>query len=300
MTNNADREYLNLLQKILKHGTQKADRTGTGTISLFGNHIEFDLEEGFPLLTTKRVPFKSVAHELFWFLKGDTNIRYLLDNNVKIWNDDAYRWHKIQNPNSVMDKERYLEVVKLGTRDFLGLGELGAIYGAQWIKWQNGDEAPINQVQNVIEAIKTNPDSRRHLVSAWNPSVLAEVALPPCHYAFQFYVENGRLSCMWNQRSVDSPLGLPFNIASYALLTHLVAKMTGLKVGRLIGSLGDTHIYLNQIDQVKIQLGREPRPLPQLNIKTVRDRIEDYTFDDLELIGYDPHPAIKIDLSVGN
>src|SRR5437763_1077997 len=305
-----DKQYLNLLEDILLYGEKKEDRTGTGTISLFGPQIECNLQAGFPLLTTKKLHIPSIVHELLWFLKGDTNIRYLNDNKVKIWNDDAYRWHKTQNPNSTMSKERFIEVVMQGDRDYLHLGELGPVYGAQWRAWGTGktayqgdDEYPskikIDQVASVIEQIKNNPDSRRHIVSAWNPAEIDEMALPPCHILYQFYVSNGYLSCKMYQRSADVFLGVPFNISSYALLTHLVAKMTGLQPGRLILTFCDAHIYSNHIEQVKEQLTRYPKPLPKLEVKTVHDNIEDYEFEDIEIIGYNPHPLIKGKLSVG-
>lgn len=291
----ADLEYLALVDKIFKYGTVKKDRTGTGTISLFGPQMEFDLQAGFPLLTTKKLPFRVIAEELFWFENGGTNIRDLLDKNVHIWDDDAYRWHRTQHPNSTMSMERFLEVVKQGDFDYVGLGDLGPIYAKQWRDW-NG----IDQVADVIEQIKKDPDGRRHIVSAWNVSDLPKMALPPCHVLYQFYVENGRLSCKLYQRSADIFLGVPFNIASYALKTHLVAKMTGLEVGRFIHTFGDAHIYLNHVEQLQLQMTREPKPLPKLEVLTVHDRIEDYTMADLKLTGYDPHGPIKGKVSVGN
>lgn len=305
-----DKQYQYLLSDILVYGEEKGDRTGTGTISLFGPQIECNLEHGFPLLTTKKLHIPSIVYELLWFLKGDTNIRYLNENKVKIWNDDAYRWHKTKFPESSMSKERFIEVIMQGERDYLNFGDLGPVYGKQWrafstgeVSYQPGAEYPtevtIDQLADVIQQIKDNPDSRRLLVSAWNPAKIDKMALPPCHIMFQFYVSNGYLSCKMYQRSADVFLGVPFNIASYALLTHLVAKMTGLKPGRLILSFGDAHIYKNHIKQVEEQLGREPKPLPTIEIKTVRDRIEDYTFEDIEITGYDPHGPIKGKLSVG-
>jgi thymidylate synthase len=307
---NIDEQYLGLLEDILTYGEIKGDRTGTGTISLFGPQIECNLEHGFPLLTTKKLHIPSIVYELLWFLKGDHNIRYLNENKVKIWNDDAYRWHKTQHPNSTMSKERYLEVIMQGNYDYIQLGSLGPVYGVQWRKWLSSEvgylednEYPlpvvIDQVADVIEQIRNNPDSRRLVVSAWNPAEIDKMALPPCHILYQFYVSNGYLSCKMYQRSADVFLGVPFNIASYALLTHLVAKMTGLKPGRLILTFGDAHIYTNHIEQVKEQLNRKPKPLPTIEIKTVRDKIEDYTFDDIEISGYTPHPLIKGKLSVG-
>lgn len=306
--NHVDVEYLNLVKKIFQYGNVREDRTGTGTISLFGPQLEFDLQEGFPLLTTKKLPFRVIAEELFWFLSGSTSLKDLLDRNVNIWNADGYRWHKTLYPESDLTEEEFLGAVISGEP---GIGDLGRIYGSQWRNWTVdragyvGEEKEylytdhFDQIETVINEIKTNPTSRRLLVSAWNVGDLRDMALPPCHVLFQFYVENNRLSCKMYQRSVDTFLGLPFNIASYALLTHLIAKMTDLDVGRLIITMGDSHIYLNHREQLKLQLTREPRPMPTLIVKTKKDRIEDYTMDDLELIGYDPHPVIKGKISVG-
>lgn len=265
--NNADTQYLNLCRHILANGVAKTDRTGTGTLSTFGYQMRFDLNEGFPMLTTKRLHWPSIAHELLWFLSGDTNIEYLRDNGVRIWDEWAD-----------------------------GDGELGPVYGEQWRKWswidswENGHH--IDQIADVIEQIRTNPDSRRLLVNAWNVGELSYMALPPCHFAFQFYVANGKLSCQLYQRSGDVFLGVPFNIASYSLLTHMIAHVTGLEVGEFVHTLGDAHIYSNHIEQVKTQLEREPRSLPSLNIKRSVTGIDDFTFDDFEIIGYDPHPHI--------
>jgi thymidylate synthase len=289
-----DLEYLGLVEKIFKYGTVKKDRTGTGTLSLFGPQIELDLQEGFPLLTTKQLPFRVISEELFWFLSGSTSLRALLDRNVNIWNADAYRWHRTLNPESTMSEDRFLEVVKQGDEDILGLGDLGPIYGKQWTDW-NG----INQVHQVIDKVKNDPDDRRIIISGWNVGELDKMALPPCHVLYQFYVENGRLSCKLYQRSADIFLGVPFNIASGALKTHIIAKMAGLEVGRFIHTFGDAHIYLNHAEQLKLQLGRAPRQMPKLEVLTVHDRIEDYTMDDLKLIGYEPHPVIKGRVSVG-
>ncbi|AFQ96329.1 thymidylate synthase [Bacillus phage vB_BceM_Bc431v3] len=288
MINSVDEQYLALAERVITKGVQKGDRTGTGTMSVFGAQMRFDLSEGFPLLTTKRVPFRIVAQELLWFVKGSTDLKYLLDNNVHIWDDDAYRWYR--DNHGRMNKEEFLKAVQL--RGF----ELGDIYGAQWRNW-NGEN--IDQLKDLIEQVKTNPDSRRMLMIAFNPSVLGKVALPPCHYAVQLYVAEGKLSLMFTMRSNDIFLGLPFNIASYALLVHIIAKMTGLEVGELVYSAGDAHVYLNHIEQVKEQLQREPRLLPKLTVKTVHENIEDYTIDDFELEGYDPHPTIKGKVSVG-
>jgi thymidylate synthase len=263
------RNYLDLLQDVLDHGVAKEDRTGTGTLSVFGRQLRYDLSEGFPLVTTKRVHLKSVVHELLWFLKGETNIRYLKENGVSIWNEWA-------------DEN----------------GDLGPVYGSQWRAWETPDGRTIDQIQQVVEGIKRNPDSRRHLVSAWNVSVIDEMKLPPCHFVFQFYVAQGKLSCMLTMRSVDTFLGLPFNIASYALLTHMIAQQCDLEVGEFIWSGGDVHIYSNHLDQVKLQLSRDPLPIPRLNILRKPESIFDYTFDDFEFAGYEHHPPIKAPVAV--
>ncbi|KAA9006529.1 thymidylate synthase [Paenibacillus spiritus] len=263
------RKYLDLLQDILDHGTEKSDRTGTGTVSVFGRQLRFDLSEGFPLLTTKRIHLKSVIHELLWFLSGDTNIRYLKENGVTIWDEWA-------------DEE----------------GNLGPVYGSQWRTWESADGRRIDQITEVIEGIKRNPDSRRHLVSAWNVGEIEQMKLPPCHYAFQFYVADGKLSCLLNMRSVDTFLGLPFNIASYALLTHMVAQQTDLEPGEFIWSGGDVHIYTNHLEQVRTQLAREPYELPQLHIRRKPDSIFDYEYEDFEFLNYRHHPAIKAPVAI--
>ncbi|GGF94558.1 thymidylate synthase [Paenibacillus aceti] len=263
------KNYLNLLQDVLDHGTEKEDRTGTGTYSVFGRQLRFDLSEGFPLMTTKRIHLKSVIHELLWFLRGDTNIKYLKENGVTIWDEWA-------------DEN----------------GDLGPVYGSQWRSWPTPDGRRIDQISRVIDSIKNNPDSRRHLVSAWNVAEIDEMKLPPCHFVFQFYVADGKLSCMLTMRSVDTFLGLPFNIASYALLTHMVAQQCGLEVGEFIWSGGDVHIYKNHLEQVNTQLQREPYPLPQLVIKRKPDSIFDYVYDDFEFVGYQHHPGIKAPVAI--
>ncbi|MBB6176795.1 MULTISPECIES: thymidylate synthase [Anoxybacillus] len=263
------KQYLQLLEDILQNGVYKDDRTGTGTLSVFGRQLRFDLREGFPLLTTKKLHIRSIIHELLWFLSGDTNIRYLKENGVTIWDEWA-------------DEN----------------GDLGPVYGAQWRSWRGADGRTIDQISEVIEQIKSNPNSRRLLVSAWNVAELDDMKLPPCHYAFQFYVENGMLSCMWQQRSVDTFLGLPFNIASYALLTYMVAQQCDLQPKELIFTGGDVHLYMNHIEQAKLQLTREPRPLPKLIIKRKPASIFEYRFEDFEIVDYDPHPHIKADVSV--
>jgi thymidylate synthase len=263
------RNYLDLLQEVLDNGVKKEDRTGTGTLSVFGRQLRFDLSKGFPLVTTKRIHLKSVVHELLWFLRGDTNIHYLKEHGVRIWDEWA-------------DEN----------------GDLGPVYGSQWRSWETPDGRTIDQIQQVVDGIKKNPDSRRHLVSAWNVAVIDEMKLPPCHFVFQFYVANGKLSCMLTMRSVDTFLGLPFNIASYALLTHMIAQQCDLEVGEFVWSGGDVHIYSNHLEQVKLQLTRDPLPLPKLNILRKPDSIFDYKFEDFEFAEYEQHPAIKATVAV--
>lgn len=263
------RSYLNFLQHILDHGVQKSDRTGTGTLSAFAYDMRFDLSAGFPLVTTKKLHLKSIICELLWFLRGDTNIRFLQHHGVSIWDEWA-------------DAD----------------GNLGPVYGKQWRAWQGFDGQTIDQMQQLLDEIKQNPDSRRLIVSAWNVSDLKQMALPPCHLLLQFYVANGRLSCKLTQRSADAFLGVPFNIASYALLTHLVARECQLQVGEFIWSGGDCHIYLNHLEQVATQLSREPYPLPQLLIKRTPKSLFDYQLDDFEFIDYKHHPAIKAPVAV--
>ncbi|MFC7392810.1 thymidylate synthase [Scopulibacillus cellulosilyticus] len=262
-------QYLNLCREILKEGSKKEDRTGTGTISRFGYQMRFPLQDGFPLLTTKKLHIKSIIYELLWFLKGDTNVRYLQEHGVRIWNEWA-------------DEH----------------GELGPVYGYQWRSWPGKNGETIDQISRVVEMIKHNPDSRRLIVTAWNPADIEEMALPPCHCLFQFYVNDGRLSCQLYQRSGDVFLGVPFNIASYALLTHMIAHVTGLEPGDFIHTIGDAHIYLNHLDQVQEQLTREPRQLPQLKINRHVYSIFDFKFEDFTIEGYDPHPHIKGKVSV--
>ncbi len=263
------RQYLDLLSAVLERGVPKGDRTGTGTISLFGYQMRFSLEDGFPLLTTKKLHTRSIFHELLWFLKGETNIKYLKENNVTIWDE----WAATD-------------------------GDLGPIYGKQWRKWEGKDGKVIDQIAEVIEQIKTNPNSRRLIVSAWNVADIPQMALAPCHCFFQFYVVDGRLSCQLYQRSCDVFLGVPFNIASYALLTHMVAQVTGLKPGDFVHTLGDAHLYVNHLDQAKEQLKREPRPLPTLKLNPSVKSINDFKFEDIEVVGYDPHPAIKAPIAI--
>lgn len=256
-------QYLNLLNRILTEGTQKGDRTGTGTLSIFGHQMRFDLRDGFPVLTTKKLHLKSIIYELLWFLRGDTNVHYLQEHGVRIWNEWA-------------DEN----------------GELGPVYGHQWRSWPDYKGGTIDQIKNVVDMIKHNPDSRRMLVTAWNPAEVDDMALPPCHCLFQFYVADGRLSLQLYQRSADSFLGVPFNIASYALLLQMIAQVTGLEAGEFIHTTGDTHLYLNHLEQAKLQLTREPRPLPKMKINPEVKDIFDFKYEDFELIGYDPLPHI--------
>ncbi|SFE68933.1 thymidylate synthase [Thermophagus xiamenensis] len=262
-------QYKELLKRVLDEGVRKTDRTGTGTISVFGHQMRFDLQQGFPLLTTKKLHLKSIIYELLWFIKGGTNVKYLQDNGVRIWNAWA-------------DEK----------------GNLGPIYGYQWRSWPDYHGGYIDQLQQVIDSIRTNPDSRRHIVSAWNVGQLDEMRLPPCHILFQFYVANGKLSCQLYQRSADIFLGVPFNIASYALLTMMVAQVTELQPGEFIHTLGDAHIYLNHIEQVKLQLTRSPRPLPTMTLNSNVKNIDEFDFDDFTLSNYNPHPHIKGEISV--
>ncbi len=263
------RQYLDLLNHILTTGVEKRDRTGTGTISTFGYQMRFDLEKGFPVMTTKKLHLRSIIYELLWFLKGDTNIKYLNDNRVSIWDEWA-------------DEN----------------GDLGHIYGYQWRLWPTPEGNPVDQITGVIKSIKENPDSRRHLVCAWNVGELDKMALPPCHVLFQFYVGNGRLSCHLYQRSADTFLGVPFNIASYALLTMMMAQVTGLKPGAFVHTFGDVHIYLNHVDQSKLQLTRKPYPLPEMKINPDVKSIFDFKYEDFQLVNYRSHPHIKGEISV--
>lgn len=262
--------YLDLLNRILTEGATKTDRTGTGTMSVFGSQMRFDLANGFPLLTTKKLHLKSIIHELLWFLAGDTNVHYLQENGVRIWNEWA-------------DPET---------------GELGPVYGHQWRSWPDYKGGTIDQITQVVDLIKHHPDSRRMLVTAWNPAEVDQMALPPCHCLFQFYVADGRLSLQLYQRSADTFLGVPFNIASYALLLQMMAQVTGLEVGEFIHTTGDTHLYLNHLDQARLQLTREPRPLPRMIINPDVKSIFDFKYEDFQLEGYDPHPHIKAEVSV--
>jgi thymidylate synthase len=263
------RAYLDLLRHILDHGVQKSDRTGTGTLSIFGYQMRFDLSQGFPLLTTKKLHLRSILHELLWFLAGDTNVRALHEHGVTIWDEWA-------------DEE----------------GNLGPIYGAQWRSWPAAGGGSIDQISRLVEQIRANPDSRRHVVSAWNVADLDAMAIPPCHALFQFWVAEGRLSCQLYQRSADVFLGVPFNIASYALLTMMVAQVCGLEPADFVHTFGDAHLYLNHLEQARLQLTREPRPRPRMALNPERKSLLDFTYEDFTLSGYDPHPAIKAPIAV--
>lgn len=318
--NYGEQAYLDLCKNILNHGFEKNDRTGTGAFSVFGHQMRFDLSQGFPLLTTKKVPFRLIASELLWFIKGDTNIRYLLENNNNIWNEWAFKkWVESDEYNgpdmtdfgrrSLEDdafNERYREQMNifktniLSDQDFASkYGDLGSVYGKQWRHWKTTTNDTIDQLKQVIDSIKHNPDSRRHIVSAWNPEDIPSMALPPCHTLFQFYVADGKLSCQLYQRSGDLFLGVPFNIASYALLTHLIAYETGLEVGEFVHTFGDVHLYTNHVNQVKEQLQRDIKDSPQLIIKADGNKsIFDFELSDFEVINYQPHPAIKAPIAV--
>ena len=263
------KQYLDLLRHVQSNGVKKADRTGTGTKSIFGHQMHFDLSEGFPLVTTKKIHLKSIIHELIWFLKGSTNIKYLKENGVSIWDEWA-------------DEN----------------GELGPVYGAQWRSWPNPGKEPIDQIRNLIYGLKNDPDSRRHIVSGWNPTLIDQMALPPCHTLFQFYVANGNLSCQLYQRSADVFLGVPFNIASYALLTHMVAQVCELKPYRFVHTLGDAHLYLNHLDQANLQLTRDPKSLPRLKLNKEVKEISDFKYEDIEILDYEFHPLISAPIAV--
>lgn len=263
------KQYLELIEKILNEGIERSDRTGTGRKSIFGHQMQFDLDEGFPLVTTKKVHLKSIIHELIWFLAGSTNIKYLKDNGVSIWDEWA-------------DEK----------------GELGPVYGAQWRSWPNPDGSSVDQIKSLVKNIKSNPNSTRHIVSAWNPSQVDEMALPPCHALFQFFVADSKLSCQLYQRSADVFLGVPFNIASYALLTLMIAQVCGLKPGKFVHTLGDAHLYLNHLEQASLQITREPLKLPSIKINSSIDNLEDFVYEDFEILNYESHPAISAPISV--
>lgn len=312
-------QYLELARRILEEGTVKTDRTGTGTKSVFGHQMRFDLQEGFPILTTKKVAFGLIKSELLWFLRGDTNIRYLLENNSHIWDEWAFERY-VKSPDydgpdmtdfgrRALQDEAFRVIYEAELKAFCDriladkefgdkYGELGNIYGSQWRRWKTSRGETIDQLQDVIQMIKTNPDSRRLIVSAWNPEDVPNMALPPCHTLFQFYVADGKLSCQLYQRSADVFLGVPFNIASYALLTHLIANETGLEVGEFVHTLGDAHLYLNHLEQIREQLNREAYPLPRLVLKQREKSIFEMDKQDIVLEGYQSHPAIKAPIAV--
>lgn len=286
------KQYLDLCQKVLNEGHYKDDRTGTGTISYFGCQTRYNLQEGFPLLTTKKVYLPAIIHELLWFIKGDTNIRYLVDHNVRIWNEWPYeRYTKCSNYQGETIDE-FIEKIKSDDEFAQKYGDLGPVYGQQWRSFGIG-EYRVDQLKKVIEQIKSNPDSRRLIVCAWNPLVIDQMALPPCHSLFQFFVQDNKLSCQLYQRSADLFLGVPFNIASYALLTMMVAKVCHLELGDFVHTIGDAHLYTNHLEQINKQLKRSARPLPQMIIKRETENIEDFEYDDFELVGYNPHSGIK-------
>ncbi|AYE38162.1 thymidylate synthase [Companilactobacillus zhachilii] len=313
-----EQQYLDLLQYVLEHGHKKSDRTGTGTISTFGYQMRFDLQESFPLLTTKKIPFGLIKSELLWFLHGDTNIKYLLEHNNHIWDEWAFK-NYIESPEYTgpdmadfgrrsliddefaqaykLEKKKFDEAILTDDKFAEKFGNLGDVYGAQWRHWQKRDGGVIDQIKNVIQQIKQTPDSRRLIVSAWNPEDVPTMALPPCHTLFQFYVNDGKLSCQLYQRSGDLFLGVPFNIASYALLTHLIARETGLEVGEFVHTLGDAHIYSNHVKQVETQLSRKPVAGPQLEINSDKS-IFDIDVQDIKVTDYNPQPAIKAPIAV--
>jgi len=284
--------YLDFLQHILQKGRPKDDRTHTGTISTFGYQMRFDMEDGFPLLTTKKVHLKSVIHELLWFVKGDTNIRYLVHNDVRIWNEWPYEKFKSSPDYHGETMSEFVDKIKEDESFATSHGDLGPVYGKQWRSFE-GKSVSIDQLKEVIDQIKNNPGSRRLIVNAWNPPLLKDMALPPCHMMYQFYVNDGKLSLQFYQRSADAFLGVPFNIASYALLLMMVANVCNLGLGELIQTLGDAHIYSNHLDQVNLQLSRTPKKLPTMTIKGTHKDIESFQYEDFVLEGYDPYPAIK-------
>ncbi|MGP4071896.1 thymidylate synthase [Piscibacillus sp. B03] len=319
MVHTSEYQYLDLCKHILNSGSDRGDRTGTGTRSIFGHQMRFDLNEGFPLLTTKRVPFRLIVSELLWFLNGDTNIRYLLKHNNNIWNEWAFKkWVEsdeydgpdmtnfgLRSQEDLEFNDQYQKQMEQFKKSILEndqfaekFGHLGDVYGKQWRHWKTTQNETIDQIADVINKIKTSPESRRLIVSAWNPEDVPSMALPPCHTLFQFYVSNGKLSCQLYQRSGDVFLGIPFNIASYSLLTHLIAHECGLGVGEFIHTIGDAHIYHNHFDQVKEQLSRNPRELPRLSINKELESIFDFDVNDIKLDNYNPHPAIKAPIAV--
>ena len=295
------KQYLDLLDKICRDGVVRGDRTGTGTKGIFGYQMRFNLAEGFPLLTTKKVFLKGVIHELLWFLRGDTNIKYLVENGVHIWDSDAFRYYNelcVKHGVLPVDLDTFLAAAGVESPiEGYRFGDLNHVYGYQWRSWPKSSGEVVDQIANVINTLKTNPTSRRMIVSAWNVADVEDMALPPCHTMFQFFVAEGKLSCQLYQRSADTFLGVPFNIASYALLTMMIAKECGLELGDFVHTLGDAHLYLNHLEQADEQLKREPRELPKMYLNPEVKSIFDYTYEDFTLEGYDPHPAIKAPLS---
>lgn len=291
------RQYHELMERVLREGSDKSDRTGTGTRSVFGHQMRFDLAEGFPMITTKKLHLKSILHELIWFISGDTNIRYLCQNGVRIWDDWPFATYSKSADYDGIDIKEFAARIASDADFAAKWGDLGPVYGFQWRFWP-GPNGPVDQLRDVLEGIRRNPDGRRHIVSAWNPGYIDQMALPPCHAFFQFYVADGKLSCQLYQRSADIFLGVPFNIASYALLLHMMAQDLGLQVGDFVHSLGDAHIYSNHTDQVRLQLSRDLRPLPTLSLNPSVKSLFDFRYEDVELVGYDPHPHIPAPVAV--
>lgn len=291
------RQYHDLMDRVLREGIDKSDRTGTGTRSVFGHQMRFDLAEGFPMVTTKKLHLKSILHELIWFISGDTNIRYLCQNGVRIWDDWPFATYAKSADYDGIDMKEFAARIAADADFAAKWGDLGPVYGYQWRFWP-GPNGPVDQLRDVLEGIRRNPDGRRHIVSAWNPGYIDQMALPPCHAFFQFYVADGKLSCQLYQRSADIFLGVPFNIASYALLIHMMAQDLGLGVGDFVHTLGDAHIYSNHMDQVQLQLSREPRALPILKLNPSVKSLFDFRYEDVELVGYDPHPHIPAPVAV--
>jgi len=291
------RQYHELMDRVLREGIDKSDRTGTGTRSVFGHQMRFDLAEGFPMVTTKKLHLKSILHELIWFISGNTNIRYLCQNGVRIWDDWPFATYAKSADYDGIDMKEFAARIASDDDFAAKWGDLGPVYGYQWRFWP-GPNGPVDQLRDVLEGIRRNPDGRRHIVSAWNPGYIDQMALPPCHAFFQFYVVDGKLSCQLYQRSADIFLGVPFNIASYALLIHMMAQDLGLEVGDFVHTLGDAHIYSNHMDQVRLQLSREPRALPKLKLNPSVKSLFDFRYEDVELVGYDSHPHIPAPVAV--